>query len=75
VAPSKLYTGVALEFERYFYVGEEKSECRLVISDTNVSGVLAPWYVTYWYLIVLPIVVVIIAFAVLLKYERILHKL
>ena len=62
-------TGVALEFERYFYVGEEKSKCRLLISDTSVSGVLAPWYITYWYLIVLLVVVVIIAFAVLLKYQ------
>ena len=68
-------TGVALEFERYFYVGKEKSECRLVISDTSVSGILAPWYITYWYLIVLLVVVVIIAFAALLKYEGVLHKL
>ena len=68
-------TGVALEFERYFYVGEEKSKCRLLISDTSVSGVLAPWYITYWYLIVLLVVVVIIAFTVLLKYKGVLHKL
>jgi len=63
-------TGVALEFERYSYVGEERREYRLVISDTNVPGVLAPWYVKYWYLIFLPVVVVIIAFAVLFKYKR-----
>ena len=60
-------TGIAVEFERYSYVGEKRSEYRLEISDTNVSGVLAPWYITYWYLIVLLAVVAVIAFAVLLK--------
>ena len=63
-------TGVALELDRYSYVGEKRSEYRLVIVDTNVSGILAPWYEKYWYLIVLPVVVVIIAFAVLSKYKR-----
>ena len=63
-------TGIALEFGRYSYVGENRSEYRLVISDTNVSGVLAPGYITYWYLTVLVAVVVVIAFAVLLKYRQ-----
>ncbi|MCK4736475.1 MAG: hypothetical protein KAT65_28735 [Methanophagales archaeon] len=63
-------TGIALEFGRYTYVGENRSEYRLVISDTNVSGVLAPGYITYWYLTVLVAVVVVIAFAVLLKYRQ-----
>ena len=63
-------TGVALEFERYSYVGEERSAYRLVISDTNISGILAPWYVKYWYLIVVPVAVVIIAFTVLFKFKR-----
>jgi hypothetical protein len=62
-------SGVALEFERYLYVGEERSEYRLVISDTNVSGVLAPWYVTYWYLIVLLVAGLIIAFTMRFKYR------
>ena len=68
-------TGVALEFERYFYAGKKKSECRLLISDTSVSGILTPWYITYWYLIALLVVVVIIVFAALLKCEGALHKL
>lgn len=63
-------TGVTLEFERYSYIGEKRSAYRLVINNTNVSGVLAPWYVKYWYLIVVPVVVVIIAFTVLFKYKR-----
>jgi len=33
-------TGIALEFERYSYAGEKRSGYRLMISDTNVSGVL-----------------------------------
>ena len=60
-------TGVALEFERYLEVGEDSWEYRLVISDTSVSGVIVPWYVTYWYLIVLPVVAIIITFAVLIR--------
>lgn len=60
-------TGIALEFGRYSYIGENRSEYRLVISDTNASCVLAPWYITYWYLTVLLAAVVVIAFAVLLK--------
>jgi len=63
-------SGVALEFERYSYVGEKRTEYRLEISDTNVAGVLAPWYITYWYFIALPVVVVVIAFAVLHKYQQ-----
>jgi len=60
-------SGIALEFGRYSYVGEKISKYRLKITDTNVSGVLAPWYVTYWYLIVLLAVVAVLAFGVLLK--------
>ncbi len=60
-------TGVALEFERYLDAGEDSWEYRLLISDTNVSGVLVPWYVTYWYFIVLPVVGIIITFAVLFR--------
>jgi len=60
-------TGLALEFERYYDAEENSSRYRLVINDTSVSGVLAPWYVTYWYLIVLPVVVIIIIFSALLR--------
>ncbi len=60
-------SGIALEFERYSYAGGNRTEYRIVISDTNVPGVLAPWYITYWYLIVLLAVVAVIAFAVLHK--------
>ena len=63
-------TGIALEFERYSYVGDKRSEYRLVISNTNVPGVLTPWYMKYWYFIVLPVVMVIITFALLFKYKR-----
>ena len=60
-------TGVAVEFERYLDAGENSWRYRLVIGDTSVSGVMAPWYVTYWYLIVLPVVAIIITFAALLR--------
>ena len=63
-------TGIALELERYSYAGEKRSNYRLLISDTNVPGVLTPWYITYWYLTVLVAVVVVLAFAVLLKYQQ-----
>jgi len=63
-------TGVALEFERYSYVGENRSEYRLVISNTNVPGVLAPWYMKYWYFIVLPVVAAIIILAVSFEHKR-----
>jgi hypothetical protein len=67
-------TGVALEFERYLDAGENSWEYHLVINDTSVSGVLVPWYVTYWYLIVLPVVVLVIAFAMLLRRSLRLKK-
>ena len=60
-------TGVAVEFERYLDAGENSWEYHLAISDASVSGVIVPWYVTYWYLIVLPVVVIIITFAMLLR--------
>ncbi len=60
-------TGIALEFERYTYVEEKRTGYHLKICDTNVSGVLAPWYITYWYLIVLLAAVAFFAFAGLLK--------
>ena len=60
-------TGIALEFERHLYVGGNGSMYRLVISDTNVSGVQSPWYVTYWYIIIMLAAVAVLAFAVLLK--------
>ena len=67
-------TGVTLEFERYLDVGEKRTEFLILISDTSVSGILAPWYVTYRYFIVLLVVVVTIAFAMLLKYQQIKKK-
>ena len=67
-------TGVALEFERYWYVGEERSEYRLVISDTNISGILAPWYVKYRYFIFPPVVGAIIAFVVLRRHKKVFRK-
>ena len=49
-------------------LGGNRTEYRIVICDTNVPGVLAPWYITYWYLTVLLAAVAFLAFAVLLKY-------
>jgi len=66
-------SGVAVEFERYLDAGENSWEYRLVIDDTTVSGVVAPWYVTYWYLIVLLAVVVIII--ALLRYRSRSHTM
>ncbi len=63
-------TGIAMEFGRYLYVDGNRSGYRLVIRDTNVSGVLSPWYVTYWYFIVLVAAVAVLVFAVLLKCPR-----
>ena len=60
-------TGIALDFERYTYARENRTEYHLKICDTNVSGVLDPWYITYWYLVVLLAAVAFLAFAVLLK--------
>lgn len=60
-------TGIALDFERYMYARENRTEYHLKICDTNVSGVLDPWYITYWYLVVLLAAVAFLAFAVLLK--------
>jgi len=60
-------TGVALEFERYLDFGETSWEYRLVISDTSISGVLDPWYVTYLNLIILSVVSVILIITVLLR--------
>jgi hypothetical protein len=63
-------TGIALEFERYTYVEEKRTRYHLKICETNVPGVLAPWYITYWYLLVLLAAVPVLAFAVLLKGRR-----
>lgn len=60
-------TGIALEFERYTYARENRTGYHLQICDTNVSGVLDHWYITYWYLVVLLAAVAFLAFAVLLK--------
>jgi hypothetical protein len=60
-------TGIALEFERYTYSRENRTGYHLQICDTNVSGVLDHWYITYWYLIVLLAAVAFLAFAMLLK--------
>jgi len=60
-------TGIALEFERYTYSRENRTGYHLQICDTNVSGVLDHWYITYWYLVVLLAAVAFLAFAVLLK--------
>ena len=60
-------TGIALEFERYTYARENRTGYHLQICDTNVPGVLASWYITYWYLIVLLAAVSFLAFVALLK--------
>lgn len=60
-------TGIALEFERYVYAQENRTGYYLKICDTNVPDVLDPWYITYWYLVVLLAAVAFLAFAVLLK--------
>lgn len=60
-------TEIALDFERYTYARENRTEYHLKICDTNVSGVLDPRYITYWYLVVLLAAVAFLAFAVLLK--------
>jgi hypothetical protein len=60
-------TGIAIEFERYTYARENRTGYYLKICDTNVSDVLDPWYITYWYLVVLLAAVAFLAFAVLLK--------
>ena len=60
-------TGIALEFERYTYARENRTGYHLKICDTNVPGVLDPWYLTYWHLIVLLAAVAFLAFAMLLK--------
>ena len=48
-------TGVTTEFERYLLTGDDDWEYRLEIRDTNVPGIIDPWYVSYWYLIPLSI--------------------
>ena len=60
-------TGIALEFERYTYARENRTGYHLQICDTNVPGVLASWYITYWYLIVPLAAVSFLAFVALLK--------
>jgi hypothetical protein len=49
-------TGVALEFKRYLITGSNDWMYLLEIKDTNVSGIMTPWYITYWYLILLTVI-------------------